>query len=130
MPYTNDAKIGADIDHLTDVNDLGSDMPAPVMEYHQYPKTDILSSGYTRARGLPTVDWDFMYLTPAQADLLAAFCTDLASDDVVIYTRTNRNADEYAYFSCKMKWDQNESIKDIRREKFSLHFIDCLEVTP
>lgn len=122
----NLAAIGEDVGSLQLLSELG--VPAPVMEYHHFMRTDQLSNGHVRGRGLPWVEWIFYYLTMEQIDALAEFCPNLASADVVIYTRTNRNEDEYKGYSCKLHWDQKESIADPRREKIILKFIDCVEV--
>lgn len=125
----NLAKIGTTINNAVLVSSLnGGDMPSPVMEYKPFTKYDELADGHTRGGGLPIVIWELLHATPAQADALAVYCPLLTSANVVIYTRKNRELDEYAWFECIMKWDTEESVTGLRREKLTTKFIECVEI--
>lgn len=125
----NDAMIGNTLEDIVAVSSLNSNyMGCPVMDFKPYAKYDPLSSGHINAGGLPIVLWEFLHATPAQVDALAAYCPGKTSSNVVIYTRTNENLDEYKYFSCIMQWDQEETITGLRRESLKIKFIDCVEL--
>lgn len=128
MPVSNIARIGPNVGDLDLVTGLTAGMPAPIMDFIPYIKYDDLSNGRVNAGGLPVVTWEFRRLTSVQRDALAAFCPDLASAPVTIYTRTSSSSDAYKAFDCIMRWDQGETIREYWRMVMKFNFTDCIEV--
>lgn len=127
----NAAMIGTTLEDMVNVSSLNDgNMPCPIMDIDVYAKYDDLSSGHVNGGGLPVILWELLHVTPQQADAIALYCPEMTSADVVIYSRKNRNSDEYGYFECIMRWDIDESIATLRRESMKFKFTDCVEVFP
>lgn len=129
VPLQTSAMIGTSVETAVLVNSLNSNfMYGPLMSYVPFASYEELSSGGRKGRGKPIITWEIPQATPEMADALAVYCPNLVSSEVVIYSRTSRTSDEYAWFSCTMNWPSDEDIKGLTREVLRISFTDCIRL--
>lgn len=130
VPLQTLAKIGTTQENAVLVNSLNSNyLYGPLMTYSPYTSYEDLSGGGRRGRGKPIITWEIPQATPEMADALSNYCPNLVSSTVIIYSRTSRESDEYAWFECIMNWPSDEDIKGLRREVLRISFTDCIRLS-
>lgn len=117
------AVIGYDMQNVE--TDL--ELAAPKGVFLPYSQPLDLGSGGVRGAGWATAEWRWGFLTQAQRDDLRDVVAG-ASAPVAIYTTTNENADEYAFFVGQALWPAAENKDAGRRISFTLRFRALVEV--
>lgn len=117
------AVVGYAMQHVE--TDLG--LAAPKGVFLPYSQPLDLGSGGVRGAGWAQAEWRWGFLTQAQRDDLRDVVAG-ASAPVVIYTTTNEDADDYAYFAAQAIWPAAEDRDAGRRKNFTLRFRALVEV--
>ena len=113
MPLS-DFKIGASLGTLTNLESLSTPLPVPRAPFKPYARVRLAASGRSIGQGLPSCQWIFSRLTPAQREQLRTFCPG-ASALVYIQTMTNEKdiphsiaADSYQVYQAVVHWPEDE----------------------
>lgn len=125
--YTLTAGSTAGSGVLTNVESLTVEVAAPKSTFQEYGEGIPLGDGSIRGAGWKSASWRWGYMTQAQRDQLAVYCTG-ASANVIIQTRTNSNSDAYKTYSAIMVKPQSEDKDASRRIDYLIEFRNLKEI--
>lgn len=112
----------------TNVEALGTPLPAPRSTYNDYSQPIDLADGGVRGGGWVIVTWTWDYITQAQRTQLLAFCSG-KSDDV--YIRTKDESESWVYKTGKIIWPDGPLVRlDGVIRNFTLTFRKLVTFTP
>ncbi len=101
----------------TNVESLGTPLPAPRSTWNDYSQNIELADGSVRGGGWAVATWTWDFLTQAQRTQLKSFC---AGKSAIVWIRTKDESESYVYKTGVCVWPDGPLV---RRDGVLLDFV-------
>jgi len=117
MPAATTYEIGAALGSIATLSSLGIENPES--QFIDYPASDKLADGTTRAKGFPQATWHYGYMDKEWFDALSAFVT---ATSATVCIATMNNDRDFVRYNCVMVLPDRFIVRNTKYMDVTINF--------